>query len=61
MQGERIPFVPSHMEREEPLPKVSFREVYYLHQIRINRDLTLFDSFCLSLPVTVPLHRMVVV
>lgn len=33
MQDERIPFVPFHMEQEEPLPKVSFRKVYYLHQI----------------------------
>jgi len=41
MQGERIPFVPSHMGREEPLPKVSFRQVYYLNQIWINRDITL--------------------
>jgi len=41
MHDERIPFVPFHMEQEGPLPKVSFREVYYLHQIWINRDLTL--------------------
>jgi len=35
-----FPFVHFHMEQEEPHPKVSFREVYYLHQIWINRDLT---------------------
>jgi hypothetical protein len=32
MQDERIPFVPFHME-QEPLPTMSFREVYYLHQM----------------------------